>query len=183
MNINEAEKYFSERTQELLNISGDGTVWVFVCASTLIEYLAKLVAGKDTRGPGYIKFIGDYMSEIRPEYASFTYQGGKKDLPAQMYHILRCGIVHSFSLIPDQKAKNEGRKRPIVLSHRKEGIPHLSPHSSSIAADAANFVAEDFVEDIQKTIAHIFDKAATDPALKKNIETWLNSQSFKRRNA
>lgn len=176
MNLQEGEEYFAGRTQELLAACNDGTAWVFVFASTLVEYLAKLVNGQNTTRQHYIQFIKDYMAKIRPEYATFSYQNGNQDLPEQMYHILRCGIVHSFSFVPDQQAMNSGgRERSIVLSHRTAGRPHLSSYSSVKAPDAAIFVAEDFVEDIEKAIRHIFSDARSRADLKANIETWLST--------
>lgn len=175
MNIDECEFYFLERTQELRNICKDGTVWVFLCASALIEYLSKLVNGQDIKRKGYIQFIEDYMAKIRREYITFKYDNGNNDVPIQMYHILRCGIVHSFSFIPDQQTMRQGgRRRSIVLNHRRSGQTHLSPYKSEKAPDAVNFVAEDFIEDIQKTIVLVFSIAKSDNKLKENIKNWLD---------
>lgn len=174
MTLEEYENYFLERSYELLNICNDGTPWVFLCASALIEYLAKLVNGKDLSGEGYKNFITEYMAEIKNEYKTFRYKNGEEDLPTQMYHILRCGIIHSFSFISDDKSKNKGgRDRSLVLSHRKSGNIHLSAYSSSNVSDSVNFVAEDFIDDIQKTIRHIFLKAKSDTKLAENIINWL----------
>jgi hypothetical protein len=142
----------------------------------VIEYLSKLVNGAPVGGSGYKDFIKDYMAVVRPEYTSFTYASGDQDLPTQMYHILRCGIVHSYSFIPDPQAiSHGGHDRSIVLSHRAEGLGHLSNYSSPDALDAANMVAEDFVGDIEATIGLIFSKAKGDHKLKTRIETWLTS--------
>jgi hypothetical protein len=175
MDINDAQSYFSARTRELLGICNAGDPWVFVCASTFIEYLAKLVNGRDDGAEGYKKFVTNYLAKVRLEYHTFTYKSGEQDLPVQMYHVLRCGIVHSFSLVPDDRAiRKRGRLRSIVLSHRASGDTHLSPFSSANAPDAAIFVAEDFVEDLQKAVTYLFLQAKADAALTSNIRTWLN---------
>lgn len=87
MNIDSAEEYFKGRARELRNIADNGTAWVFVGAAALIDYLAKLVDGKDNKAKGYKKFIRTYMKRVRPQYRTFTYKNGKQDLDVQMYHI------------------------------------------------------------------------------------------------
>ncbi|MBI5100569.1 MAG: hypothetical protein HZB33_01845 [Nitrospirae bacterium] len=174
MNIDDAEKYFIARIEELRRMCSDGTPWVFVCAATMIDYLSKLTNGADKGGDGYKAFIRDYMAQVRPEYAMFIYDDGNQDLPVQIYHIFRCGIVHSFSFIPDQRASaKDGRKRSIVLSHKREGLGHISKYSSANAPDSCNFVAEDFIDDLAKTIHTVFAKAKADNNLKDKIELWL----------
>lgn len=174
MDINSAEEYFKGRARELRNIADDGTAWVFVGAAALIDYLAKLVDGKDNKAKGYKKFIRTYMKRVRPQYRTFKYKNGKQDLDVQMYHILRCGIVHSFSFVPDNIAKNQGgRERSIALCHRKSGLTHLSKYSGGKFTDAAVFVAEDFVEDLSQVIEYIFSKAKTNKSLTRRIKRWL----------
>jgi hypothetical protein len=173
-----AKEYFSRRTNELLRMCADGTPWVFLCGSAMVDYLAKIVNGRDLRTEGYKRFIRDYLALVRSEYRDFVYKGGMSDLPDQMYHILRCGIVHSFSFIPDARAMNKGgRSRSIVLCHRVEsnarGWHHLMQYSSDHIADGALFVAEDFIMDIQRVAELIFKKATYDRSLSGNIKSWL----------
>lgn len=130
MNIDGAEKYFTDRIRELSQMCVDRTPWVFVCSAAMIDYLSKLVNGEDKGGTGYKGFIRDYMAKVRPEYKTFTYADGKQDLPLQIYHVFRCGIVHSFSFIPDPQARAKGgRDRSIVISHRHSGPGHISKYS------------------------------------------------------
>ena len=98
MNCEEAKTYFYARIEELKDMCKPGgaeTPWVFLCGSAMIDYLSRLAAGKDNGGEGFKKFIRDYMPS---SYCDFEYRSGDKDLPEQVFHILRCGIVHSFSL-------------------------------------------------------------------------------------
>ncbi len=148
--------------------------WVFLSAASMIEYLSKLVNGSDLKSEGYKQFIKDYLAQVRPEYASFTFRNGRADLPEQMYHILRCGIVHNYSLIPDAISRTKGgRDRSIVLTHRGRGYTHLGRFSKADAPDAVVFVAEDFIEDLNKVVGLIFSSAKKDDSIKHNIESWL----------
>ncbi len=179
MNPNDPSNYFSVRVSELRRACVDGTPWVFLCASAFLEYLSKLVNGEDKKGPGYKKFIKDYLSRVRPLYSSFAFKNGNRDLAIQMYHVLRCGIVHSFSLKPDNIARNAGgRDRSIVLCHAKERDEHNWTHLMQYpkaTLDAALFVAEDFVDDIGRVTDLIFAEAADKPTLQDNIDRWLGN--------
>ena len=75
--------------------------------------------------------------------------GGSKDLPLQMYVTLRCGIVHSFSLIPDETGiSNNGRSRSILLAHEMKGHSHFATFKNS-ELDSVVFTAEQFAKDIK----------------------------------
>ena len=91
--------------------------------------------------------------------------------PNRLYHVLRCGIVHSFSLIPDQQAINKGgRDRSVVLSH---DAPHLSAFSSADAPDACCLRANGFVDDLETAMKALFTNAAINAPLAGNITKWL----------
>lgn len=172
MTLQDAKTYFTGHIAALKKMCSDGTPWVFLCASVVIEYLSKLAAGKDEGGAGFKKFIRQFFPD---EYRNFRYQSGDIDLPEQMYHVLRCGIVHSFSMIPDTRGRDRGaRDRSVVMSHDEV---HLSPHSSAVVSDACCLRAETFVADIEKATKRLFTEAEADTAagrkLAKNIEAWL----------
>ena len=189
MILDQAKNYFLDRIGELNQLSHDKNYvnpWIFVCASAFIDYLAKIVSGADRGRTGYKDFIKDYLSRINSNYKNFTYNDGKKDLPDQMYHVLRCGILHSFSFIPDSRSRRSGgRDRSIVLCHSDErdrkGWRHLMffPPSGytgpTIVTDAALFVAEDFIDDLEKVVNLIFADASTNATLSVNIETWTSN--------
>jgi len=174
-------RYFRDRIDELRSLAKRGDPWVFLCASAFIEYLAKISQGKTPSG--YKQFLTQYFFKVCPEYASFRYHSGKSDLAEQMYHVLRCGIVHSFSLIADPTAKSRGgRDRSILLAHRQSGAKHLGnlvDRHRNPKLDAAIFVAEDFVEDIAKVSDFIFVEArkrtAQGEQLRSNIRTWVHA--------
>jgi hypothetical protein len=166
--LQEAETYFAPQIADLKRMIADGTPWVFLCGSAVIDYLSKLAAGKNGYGEGFKQFVTDYMPVA---YRTFKYQSGATDLPEQLYHVLRCGIVHSFSLIPDKQARRKGgRDRSVVLSH--DG-PHLSAYSSTNAPDACRLRADGFVADLEAAMNKLFADASTNTLLAKNITAWL----------
>lgn len=156
----------------------------FIVPCSFIDYLSKLYKGGG--GENYKKFIKEIMSEVNPKYIEFEYKGENekpiKDLPVQMYHILRCGIVHSFSLIPDKTAKdNGGRKRSIVLGFNedKEKYKHLDNYSDKDITDACIFILDDFISDLNKSIEVLFAKAekknedGSNSDLERHILDWV----------
>ena len=179
MRFKDAESYYLGRANELKIMCRSGTPWVFLCASTFLEYLAKLVYENYSDRKDYFKFIRSYLAKIRPLYKDFNYKKNKKqDLPEQMYFILRCGIAHSFSFYPDKIGNNIiGRKQSIVLGHRKNckqrKLTHLSYYSSKKIKEAALFIAEDFIDDIKKLAVLIFEEAKSNRSLKNNIKNRL----------
>src|SRR5213594_1781122 len=122
------ETYFRNRVDELRSLAQRGDPWVFLCASSFLEYLAKIELGKTTSATDYKDFLKNYLFKVCPAYAGFQYHSGSQDLADQMYHVLRCGIVHSFSLFADPAAKRKhgGRDRSILLAHRSSGQRHLA---------------------------------------------------------
>lgn len=169
--------YFIQKSRDLKKYSSDGKPWFFLLASTYLEYLAKCTFNTDIgkRGKGYKKFIREYLSKTNAKYRNFKFTvQNKSDLPDQMYHILRCGIVHSFSLIPDIKTSGQvGRSRSIVLCHKKEadrlGLNHLDNYHTKMIPDAAVFIAEDFANDLYKITKILF----SDSRHQQNIKHWV----------
>lgn len=154
------------------------TAMAFIVPCCYIEYLTKLY-NNGSNNKSYKKFIKDVLSEVNPKYKSFIYKSGDKDLDIQMYHILRCGIVHSFSLYGDKKKDGDGRKQSIVLGHKNydEG-EHLSSFSNEQIEDACLFILEDFIEDLEKATHKLLEIANQKPEIKNNIENWLKEHPF-----
>ena len=177
------ERYFKARAREVQRILKDGTPWGFLCAAAFLDCLSKLVAGKDNGSRGYKEFVQNYLKTINPKYASFRFISGDIDLPKQLYHVFRCGIVHSFSLIPDKRSLNRGgRPHSIRLCHKKEAnaknISHLSNYSKGITTDACLFVAEDFGKDLTRVVRLIFSSKAKgiDADITKKMKEWITQQ-------
>lgn len=161
--IRKIESYFDGRLSELRGLAERGDPWFFLCASAYIEYLMKIVIGKSGNQEDYKEFLRDYFFKACPEYSKFTFSCGSSDMDVQMYHVLRCGVVHSFSLIPDPKAIHKGgRYRSILLAHRAPGIRHLQPvvrARMKPKIDSVLFVAQDFIVDIEKVTRFVFGQA------------------------
>jgi hypothetical protein len=180
LNLKDIESYFQTRVGELQTLAERGDPWVFLCASSFLEYLAKITTGGPTTAQDYKIFLTTIFFKVCPQYAKFRYASGAQDLGDQMYHVLRCGVVHSFCLLADPYAKKKygGRDRSILLAHRQVGLVHLQPLvDRKKKLDATIFVAEDFIEDISKVVTCIFSQARkrtpSAQRLRNNIRDWI----------
>jgi hypothetical protein len=173
-NLPTIHQYFNDRLTELSDLAKRGDPWVFLCASAFIDYLCRLVNGKNCKRKCYITFIEDYLGQIDPRYKKFIYASGDQDLPYQMYYILRCGMVHSFSFVPEKTDKTIGRERSILIAHNLNGDIHFHHHNVD-GYDAVVFTAESFVEDLDKLVQYIFtEKALEDEVVASKIVSWWN---------
>lgn len=167
-NLDYAEQYFIDRGNELLAVAG--TPWAFAGGTCLIEYIAKMINGGTADQFAFIDFIRNHM----PQYGHFLYKTSNsrrqrtgfdtttQDLPEQIYYILRCGLLHRFSLIPTAtEISNGGRPRSVVMSHHPGATQgHLSHYSNgSDVVDAAFLVSQDFIADIQQAVRNVFSDA------------------------
>jgi hypothetical protein len=170
MTLTEVESYFIARCDEIISLSDRGDPWIFLCGSAMIDYLTNMTIGTSSRDK-YIKFIKQYFSQVNPLYKNFTYQSGNQDLSKQMYVILRCGIVHSFSFIPNQQGlSNGGRGRSILLAHERNGHKHFDRCVNN-GMDSVVFTAEQFAKDIKDVVLLVFLKASSDQGLATKILT------------
>jgi hypothetical protein len=165
------DTYLSVRLDELKRGS-TSSAWDFLCLAAILEYIASLdrrthfVRGrqKPERGHDYfVRFVKNYMPN---SYQSFTYQSGVNDLPSQMYYILRCGLLHSFSLSQDA-LRGGGRTGSIVLTHDEA---HLSTYAGqSRNPDNAILRFDQLLEDIRTGLFGLIAASQTDPDLKARI--------------
>jgi hypothetical protein len=163
MDLPEAHLFFRARALEIRCECIHESAWVFLDAAAFIEYLSK--AATDGH---YASFVHDWLGLVRTEYLTFTYRtGNMQDLPEQMYHILRNGVVHSFSFVPEHPEKG-GRERSIELVHRSDGKAHLSSYREG-RRDAAVLVAEDLAEDLVQVVEILFEEATTNHELGHKI--------------
>ncbi len=175
MTFKTGRKKITDRLLELGEFCESGSPWVFVCATALIEYLGHLALPEAGNAEAFRSFVTRWMSQVRPEYKAFQYRSGKSDLPDQLYFVLRCGLVHSLSLIPDaQSTARGGRQRSVVLCHRPESramrLRHLTRYRTQQITDAVVLVAEDFVSDIRRAADRLFERARKDSGLRAGIE-------------
>jgi hypothetical protein len=177
--IKSIERYFFGRLSELESLAKRGDPWVFLCASSYIEYLMKIVLGRSGDQEDYKNFLLNYFFKACSKYAAYRFSFGTNDLHVQMYHVLRCGIVHSFSLIPDPKARRKGgRYRSILLAHQGQGYEHLQPvirNRMRPKIDSVVFVAQDFVGDLKEATNYVFrETRKREPAAKQIRDNMLN---------
>lgn len=165
----EAHNKFQQIAFNLSRLAGDTNhtnPFVFICATSVLEYLARIVYNKEAQGPDFVEFVNNYLARVNITYKTFQYVTHSDVLAEQMWYILRNGIVHSYSLVPSANYP-KGRSGSVVLSHRINGPAHLSQYTQK-GYDACNFVAEDFAEDINKLVEIIF----ADTTLITNVEDW-----------
>ncbi len=172
--IGQIKDYFIARCDEIISMSTRGDAWVFLCGAAMIDYLTQMTTGTSGRN-AYIDFVDNYFKEINVKYRDFEYKNGQKDLPTQMYVILRCGIVHKFSFVPGiQEISNGGRLRSILLAHEANGYTHLTKYIND-GMDGVIFTAEQFSKDIKAVVEFIFTKATTDTNLESNIKKYITN--------
>jgi hypothetical protein len=174
MTIQEVKDYFLARCDELVSLAERGDPWVFLCGSAMIDYLTQMTTSKAGR-IAYIEFVDTYFRQINIKYKEFEFQNGQRDLPTQMYIILRCGIVHKFSFVPNQQGiDNGGRKRSILVAHEKNGHTHLTAYTKN-GIDSIIFTAEQFSKDIKSVVEVIFSKALNDNLLEAQIKEYASN--------
>jgi hypothetical protein len=178
--------------------------WVFLCCSAMIEYLAKMSVDPailplpsdaqaymtfiETRMPSTYRDFEYLVTHPTPPFGSpaGTTATSRRDLPLQMYCILRCGLVHSFSMYPNPRYTTHGpgrfaRPRSIVLTHRRRrnqiGVVHLENYAGLNGnLDSAQFVLQDFISDIRTAINALFLAARNDTHLRQVIRSNLSTQ-------
>ncbi|MBS1037856.1 hypothetical protein [Gluconobacter cerinus] len=156
MTFAKAEEYYRKRIEEVAAMKP--SPWSFMCAACCIEFLTKLAGWR--KQIGYNKFIETYMPE---SYINFEYTNKKKDLPDQIYEILRCGLLHSFNVLPTPSNKN-GRHRSILISNSGNNLKLIE--GFNIDGGSALLVFDDFIKDINKSKNKLF----SDPTKRSKIE-------------
>jgi len=185
--LKDIEKYFLDRAQELCDLAEvNKGVWPFLCTSTFIEYLAKMV-NSNTNLKDW-KIYGNFILDYFPaKYKNFHFANSysvrdlngsgrintKQCLPQKMYDILRNGLVHSFSLIDS----NNRISRTVVLCHRDANAKHLNKYKKNAKGfDSVVFVAEDFAKDVLSVTKKIFRLAKKDTALENRIKNYYGQK-------
>lgn len=174
MNHTQIKQYCANRLIEIRAqvTNGTNTAFDFVILSAYIDFLSKLAAGRDNLGAGYKKFIKKYFP---PKYNNFIFVSNHQDLPEQLYHVLRCGIIHCFSMYPKYENRGKKKERTIVISHdgkssiKKYG--HLDNFTEN-GLDAAIIIASNFCDDIDFATQKMFQ----DSAVLTRAERWVKKQ-------
>lgn len=175
--LNEVKKHLKDIVKYMESTVDLETAARYIVPLCLIDYLSKLYDKSSKKGRDqYKNFINEIMAEVNPKYKTFRYTviydtEEENNLPTQMYHVLRCGFVHSFSLIPDETAKKfGGRDRSIILGFKEDNnLNHLDNFYCEGVLDACLFILDDFISDLDKSIDILFEKVNNDENLKKHI--------------
>ena len=179
MDIRRSKDYLKQLLSMIRNYCQDNTPLPFLMGAALVYYYSKMVKGYDDGGTGYKEFIINYMQKVRKRISNIYIPKSLADkLPDQMWHVMRCGLIHTFSLFPDKTIRNQlGRDRSIVLCHKKEattkGLSHLSHYSGPTIWTLHYLWSKDFIDDLIAVNDLIFDQASSDSVLKSKIEKWL----------
>lgn len=164
--MEESYSYISNHCKALLKTAEQSDPWVFVCAASMIEYLAKMTG----HGKSYSSFISTYLANVDCRYRDFKYLDASQNLPEQMYFVLRNGLIHSFTLKPNRI--NSGKTNSILLSHTDEHFSHRTDNN----LDACVFNAYSLVNDLCALIDNIYESAKTDNNLNEKIKCfWLQN--------
>lgn len=167
--IKEVERHCTYIVSEVRRLADFGGAWIFLCGTAMIDWLGRLSSAEVKDDSRFIDFVSRYLGSANEKYRTFTYSTGETDLPMQMYRVLRCGALHSFSLVPQGVSLAKGgRERSVVLAHRAEGHAHLL-HFTEKGLDAALFNAEDFGDDLCSAVKKLFSDALTDSVLATRI--------------
>jgi hypothetical protein len=159
-------QYFQDRVSELTSINH--SIWGFVGAAALLEYVTQLLHSGDSSPQKYKDFFASKY--INPKYNAFIYQNGKQDLPVQIYHTYRCGLLHGFSLTPDSKGIARGARAKSIVFNSLKDTPELVASENCKAYkeygfDACRLILEPFVQDIGVAIDKIFADATIEQSI------------------
>lgn len=174
IDIKDVQSTLDRTFEALKNVCSRKSPLGFLCVAALIDYLSRLAYGRPKGSQDWERYT-NFIREFFPaRYRDFQYKNGERDLPEQMYYVLRNGMVHSFTLVPIGK----GRVNSIVLCHRREAkrdkYSHLGNYKDKKSKfdNAALFVMEDFLEDTKTAAYKLINKARKRSSLRKNILDW-----------
>jgi hypothetical protein len=127
-------------------------------------------------------FCEDYLFPVRPEYTTANYPKTSLILKHQMYHILRCGVTHTFSMTPDPQessASFDPTSRSVVLAHRASNVKHLEYIEWWGGQEAYVLIAEDFTHDLSSMTDLLFKdarkKSSSGQLLRDNMKARFRS--------
>jgi hypothetical protein len=172
--LNAIDRYLKDRLDELDSLAQRGDPWVFGACCTFIEMLAERENPQKTKsGNRFKKFVQMYLMPSNSLYQDAENKLKEKttkqefpEISKNLWNVLRCGVVHSFSM-----KDNKDKKYKILLGHRKNSKSCTSEHLNIVDVNdngktykALLIIAEDFVEDLRKCTQKIIEKAKQDPS-------------------
>ena len=172
--LNAIDQYLKDRLDELDSLARRGDPWIFEACCTFIEMLAERAnteknTNTEKKGNRFRNFVQNYLMPSNPLYEAAENQYPKNKqkkshkISNNLWTVLRCGVVHSFSM------KADDGEYKILLGHRKNSKSNISDHLKVVDVNdetknykALLIMAEDFVEDLKKCTQGIIEKAKQD---------------------
>ena len=170
----EIRTYCLDRIEELRSILNGGTAWGFLGAAAFVDFLSRLRFGKATGQTQYKAFICEFFPDhYRGKRFARTHISDEYDtLPSQFYHILRCGVLHSFSLSVDEKSEGKGWTSSVIIStngkHGDREYRHLDSFTEG-DYDAIVLIGDELANDLVKTVDRMFD---AEDVRKNSVKWW-----------
>lgn len=159
---------------------------VFFDAAAFLDFLSTHIKnGVNADGTAYIDFIQKYIYnnvDIIFKARNDTYK-----LTEQIWHILRCGGLHNYSLSPyGWYNKNPALKNSLFLTNKHDKnknithkmIVNVDFSDGSLTSKGIVLVAEDFIEDVEKCVNKLLSNFRSKKPEYKKLKTDLR-QSFK----
>ncbi|AOW47956.1 hypothetical protein A4S02_14040 (plasmid) [Acetobacter ascendens] len=186
MLIDRYQNYLNDRILELKTAQHikskddrlNGSIWDFVLMGCLVELVAKLNCVDSINT---FEKVSKLFDERLPKYRAPFYNTPEKinDVPEQIYMVMRCGLIHSLSLIPDKKVKDKDiykrhwREVSLVLTHRGNHLKMgKTPHNGSLV-EVCQLDYSTMLDDMQTALDAIFQDAKHDTALSSHIEKFV----------
>ncbi|MCG0997583.1 hypothetical protein [Acetobacter persici] len=189
MLIDRYQNYINNRilelkTAQLIKSDKDrlnGSIWDFVLMGCLVEIVAKL----NCTNKSLYTFdkISKLFNDRLPKYRipSYKTHDNINDVPEQIYMVMRCGLIHSLSLVPDEKYKEKKkyekhwRKGSLLLSHKGNHLQMMTWSPDGEPFEACQLDYSSMLDDMQTALDAIFRDAKQDTALSVHIETFVKA--------
>jgi len=170
------------RTAQRIKLEIDrlnGSAWDFVLMGCLVDIISRINYNNLNSS---LKRTSKLFDDRLPQYREAFYNIPKRinDVPEQIYMVMRCGLVHSLSLVPDKNLidrkqyKDHWRKGSLLLTHRGNHLQMRTRTYNGHLIDACQLDYSTMLEDMQSALDAIFQDAEHDTALSAHIEKFVS---------
>nr|WP_128081132.1 hypothetical protein [Acetobacter persici] len=181
------QTWINDRIQELRTAQSiksevdrlNGSIWDFVLMGCLVEIVAKLNCTHKVSST--LHKISKLFDDRLPQYRipSYKTHNNIKDVPEQIYMVMRCGLIHSLSLVPDRtykerkNYKKHWREWSLLLTHKGNHLQMMTWKPNGQPIEACLLDYSTMLDDMQTALDAIFQDAVNDTALSAHIETFV----------
>lgn len=186
MNISDYQLWINARIEELKTAQRNkndidrlnGSIWDFVLMGCLVDVISRINYNNIKSS---IKRTSKLFDDRLPKYREVYYNKPKiiNDVPEQIYMVMRCGLVHSLSLVPNKdymtskSYENHWRKGSLLLTHRGNHLQMRTRIHNGEPIDACQLDYSTMLDDMQSALDAIFQDAKQDTTLSDHIETFV----------